>query len=173
MMYVYVGAARGSAICYSYEDAAKLLSFNPTISGVELQSSVNGDLNGSLTRQSAAKVNKFCSQLQFLMTEIITIVLTNLACIKLTSHCFLQLDLCRKLIQAAEKILKEETSFYYGIEACNEVLDGYGDEIGPTLIAECLCIRAALLLKVSAECFYFHGFYLAICLLKLYRNFFL
>nr|GMD99564.1 WD and tetratricopeptide repeats protein 1 isoform X1 [Ipomoea batatas] len=107
--------ARGSSICYSYEDAAKLLNFNPTNSGVELQSSVTGDfLNGSLTRQSAAK-----------------------------------LDLCRKLIQAAEKILKEETSFYYGIEACNEVLDGYGDEIGPKLISECLCIRAALLLKIG------------------------
>nr|GLL49029.1 WD and tetratricopeptide repeats protein 1-like isoform X1 [Ipomoea trifida] len=105
--------ARGSSICYSYEDAAKLLNFNPTNSGVELQSSVTGDFfNGSLTRQSAAK-----------------------------------LDSCRKLIQAAEKILKEETSFYYGIEACNEVLDGYGDEIGPKLISECLCIRAALLLK--------------------------
>lgn len=170
-MYVYVGAARGSSICYSYEDAAKLLNFNPTNSGVELQSSVTGDfLNGSLTRQSAAKVTKFWSQLQILMTEIITIVLV---CIKLILRCFLQLDLCRKLIQAAEKILKEETSFYYGIEACNEVLDGYGDEIGPKLISECLCIRAALLLKVSAECFYFHGFYLAICLWKLYQNVFL
>lgn len=63
----------------------------------------------------------------------------------------LQLDKCRKLIQTAEKSLKEEKNYYYGIEACNEVLHGYGDEIGPMLTYECLCIRAALLLKVSVE----------------------
>ncbi|KAL6578388.1 hypothetical protein OROMI_010716 [Orobanche minor] len=57
------------------------------------------------------------------------------------------LDKCRKLIQIAEKSLKGETNHYYGIEACNEVLDGHGREIRPTLIHECLCIRASLLLK--------------------------
>ncbi|KAL6504265.1 hypothetical protein OROGR_026188 [Orobanche gracilis] len=58
-----------------------------------------------------------------------------------------RLDKCRKLIQIAEKSLKGETNHYYGIEACNEVLDGHGHEIGPTLVHECLCIRASLLLK--------------------------
>ncbi|KAL2512606.1 transducin family protein/WD-40 repeat family protein [Abeliophyllum distichum] len=58
-----------------------------------------------------------------------------------------KLDKCRKLVQIAEKSLKEGTDFYYGVEACNEVLDGHGHEIGPTLVHECLCIRAALLLK--------------------------
>ncbi|KAL6527287.1 hypothetical protein OROGR_016377 [Orobanche gracilis] len=58
-----------------------------------------------------------------------------------------RLDKCRKLIQIAEKSLKGETNHYYGIDACNEVLDGHGHEIGPTLIHECLCIRASLLLK--------------------------
>ncbi|KAL0322869.1 UNVERIFIED_CONTAM: WD and tetratricopeptide repeats protein 1 [Sesamum angustifolium] len=57
------------------------------------------------------------------------------------------LDKCRKLIQTAEKFLKGETDYYYGIEACNEVLDGRNHEIGPTLMHECLCIRASLLLK--------------------------
>ncbi|KAI3460063.1 hypothetical protein Pfo_016726 [Paulownia fortunei] len=57
------------------------------------------------------------------------------------------LDKCRKLIQIAEKSLKGETDYYYGIEACNEVLDGHGHEIGPTLMHECLCMRASLLLK--------------------------
>ncbi|KAL2242212.1 UNVERIFIED_CONTAM: hypothetical protein Sindi_0339200 [Sesamum indicum] len=57
------------------------------------------------------------------------------------------LDKCRKLIQIAEKSLKGETDYYYGIEACNEVLDGRSHEIGPTLMHECLCIRASLLLK--------------------------
>ncbi|CAI9116186.1 OLC1v1017273C2 [Oldenlandia corymbosa var. corymbosa] len=57
------------------------------------------------------------------------------------------LDKCRKLIQFAGKSLKEETNYYHGIEACNEVLDGYGHKIGPALMHECLCLRAALLLK--------------------------
>ncbi|KAL7127712.1 hypothetical protein ABFS83_14G269600 [Erythranthe nasuta] len=57
------------------------------------------------------------------------------------------LDRCKKLVQIAEKSLKTDTDYYYGIEACNEVLDGHGHEIGPTLMQECLCIRASLLLK--------------------------
>ncbi|CAK9148998.1 unnamed protein product [Ilex paraguariensis] len=63
------------------------------------------------------------------------------------SHVAARLDKCRKLVQIAEKSLKEETNYYNGIEACNEVLDGHGREIGPMLMHECLCIRAALLLK--------------------------
>ncbi|XP_047327298.1 protein ALTERED SEED GERMINATION 2 [Impatiens glandulifera] len=58
-----------------------------------------------------------------------------------------RLDKCRKLVQYAEKCLYEEKAYFYGIEACNEVLDGYGSEIGPVLMHECLCVRAALLLK--------------------------
>ncbi|XP_051118089.1 protein ALTERED SEED GERMINATION 2 isoform X2 [Andrographis paniculata] len=58
-----------------------------------------------------------------------------------------ELDKCRKLIQIAEKSLKGETDYYHGIEACNEILDGRGHEIGPALMHECLCIRASLLLK--------------------------
>jgi hypothetical protein len=61
----------------------------------------------------------------------------------------LQLEKCRKLVQIAEKALEEGTCYFYGIEACNEVLDGHGRVIGPALRHECLCIRAALLLKVS------------------------
>jgi len=37
---------------------------------------------------------------------------------------------------------------YYGIEACNDVLDGYSHIIGSALKHECLCTRAALLIKV-------------------------
>lgn len=58
-----------------------------------------------------------------------------------------RLDMCRKLVQFAEKSLHEGSNCYYGIEACNEVLDGHGHEIGSTLMHECLCIRAELLLK--------------------------
>ncbi|KAK6130716.1 hypothetical protein DH2020_035533 [Rehmannia glutinosa] len=54
------------------------------------------------------------------------------------------LDKCRKLIQIAEKSLKGETDYHYGIEACNEVLNGHGPEIGATLMHDCLCIRASL-----------------------------
>ncbi|XAR62100.1 hypothetical protein NMG60_11016717 [Bertholletia excelsa] len=56
------------------------------------------------------------------------------------------LDKCRKLVQFAEKSM-ENANYFFGIEACNEVLDGHDREIGPTLMHECLCIRAALLLK--------------------------
>ncbi|VFQ79017.1 unnamed protein product [Cuscuta campestris] len=64
----------------------------------------------------------------------------------LRSHATAKLEKCRKLIQTAENSLKGE-NYYYGIEVCNEVLHGYEDEIGPTLTYDCLCIRAALLLK--------------------------
>ncbi|CAK7347224.1 unnamed protein product [Dovyalis caffra] len=57
------------------------------------------------------------------------------------------LEKCRKLVQIAEKSLEEGTDYFYGIEACNEVLDGHGHDIDPTFRHECLCIRAALLLK--------------------------
>ncbi|KAL3514246.1 hypothetical protein ACH5RR_026963 [Cinchona calisaya] len=62
-------------------------------------------------------------------------------------HVAARLDKCRKLLQFARKSLKEETNYYHGIEACNEILDGCSREIGPSLMLECLCIRAALLLK--------------------------
>ncbi|XP_024171189.1 protein ALTERED SEED GERMINATION 2 isoform X2 [Rosa chinensis] len=58
----------------------------------------------------------------------------------------LQHEKCSRLTQIAEKSL-EEGNFYHGIEACNEVLDGYGRDIGPILRHDCLCTRAALLLK--------------------------
>lgn len=60
----------------------------------------------------------------------------------------LQLDKCRKLVEIAEKSLAEGIDYFYGIEACNDVLDAHGRDIGPTLRHECLCTRAALLLKV-------------------------
>jgi len=59
----------------------------------------------------------------------------------------LQLDKCRKLIKYAKKSLDNGTP-YYGIEACNEVLNGYSHIIGSALKHECLCTRAALLIKV-------------------------
>ena len=42
----------------------------------------------------------------------------------------------------------DEGNYFYGIEACNEVLDGYYGDIGSTLKHDYLCTRAALLLKV-------------------------
>ncbi|XP_071715911.1 protein ALTERED SEED GERMINATION 2 [Rutidosis leptorrhynchoides] len=57
-----------------------------------------------------------------------------------------RLDQCRKLLQVAEKSLKEGANYYYAIEACNDVLHGHGQIVHP-LMHECLCLRAALLLK--------------------------
>eukprot|EP00268_Persea_americana_P013907 TRINITY_DN1615_c0_g1_i4.p1 TRINITY_DN1615_c0_g1~~TRINITY_DN1615_c0_g1_i4.p1 ORF type:complete len:534 (-),score=102.33 TRINITY_DN1615_c0_g1_i4:1484-3085(-) len=53
---------------------------------------------------------------------------------------------CYELVQAAKKSL-EVPNYLYGIEACNEVLDGRGPDIGPALKHECLCTRASLFLK--------------------------
>ncbi|KAF9599458.1 hypothetical protein IFM89_038552 [Coptis chinensis] len=54
----------------------------------------------------------------------------------------------KELVQVAENSLKEGgTHYLYGIEACNEVLEGNECEIGPEMRHECLCTRAALLLK--------------------------
>ena len=63
----------------------------------------------------------------------------------------LQLHKCRELIQYAKKSLDQGADFYYGIEACNEILDGCGHIIGPAMKQECLCTRAALLLKVLVD----------------------
>ncbi|GAB4844926.1 Protein ALTERED SEED GERMINATION 2 [Ancistrocladus abbreviatus] len=56
-------------------------------------------------------------------------------------------DKCRNLLQIAEKCLKEGSDYYHGVESCNEVLDGYGSKIDPMFKHDCLCTRAALLLK--------------------------
>ncbi|KAF7829989.1 WD and tetratricopeptide repeats protein 1 [Senna tora] len=55
-------------------------------------------------------------------------------------------DKFMELNEFAKKSLEEEKS-YYGIEACNEVLDGHGSILDPALKYEFLCARAALLLK--------------------------
>ncbi|KAJ9166500.1 hypothetical protein P3X46_021247 [Hevea brasiliensis] len=57
------------------------------------------------------------------------------------------LEKCRKLAKIAEKCLGEGSNYYDGIEACNEVLDLHGCDIGPAIRHDCLCTRAALLLK--------------------------
>ncbi|XP_038899404.1 WD repeat protein iqw1 isoform X2 [Benincasa hispida] len=57
-----------------------------------------------------------------------------------------KLDKCRKLLQIAEKCL-DSGNYFGGIEACNEILDGYGRSIGVIFKHDTLCTRAALLLK--------------------------
>ncbi|GLT93742.1 hypothetical protein SLE2022_115180 [Rubroshorea leprosula] len=59
----------------------------------------------------------------------------------------LQLEKCKMLVEIAKKSLEEGKDHFYAIEACNEVLERYGSDVGPTLMHECLCTRAALLLK--------------------------
>ncbi|GKV09451.1 hypothetical protein SLEP1_g20950 [Rubroshorea leprosula] len=58
-----------------------------------------------------------------------------------------RLEKCRMLVDFAKKSLEEGKDHFYAIEACHEVLDGYGTNVGSTLMHECLCTRAALLLK--------------------------
>lgn len=58
-----------------------------------------------------------------------------------------RLEMCKKLMQAAAKTLEEGSNIFHGIEMCNEVLHGKGPDVGPAMLHDCLCIRAALLLK--------------------------
>lgn len=68
-----------------------------------------------------------------------------------------QSDKSRKLMEIAKICLEDEEQYCigiedreqycYGIEACNEVLDG-GCAIDSLMKHDCLCTRAALLLKV-------------------------
>ncbi|KAL5714321.1 Protein ALTERED SEED GERMINATION 2 [Ranunculus cassubicifolius] len=58
-----------------------------------------------------------------------------------------ELKKCNELVLAAEKSLKEGNNYPFGIEACNELLDGNVHEMGPEMRHEVFCIRAALLLK--------------------------
>ncbi|XP_058091245.1 protein ALTERED SEED GERMINATION 2-like isoform X9 [Magnolia sinica] len=62
------------------------------------------------------------------------------------SHTSSRLRKSYELVQAAEKSL-EGPNYSYGIEACSEVLDGNGPEIGTKLKHDCLSTRAALFLK--------------------------
>ncbi|XP_072993028.1 protein ALTERED SEED GERMINATION 2 [Typha latifolia] len=61
-----------------------------------------------------------------------------------------RLEMCKKLVQVAAKMLEigsESSNLLYGVEICNEVLDGKGPDIGYVLRHDCLCIRASLFLK--------------------------
>ncbi|KAF3326482.1 WD and tetratricopeptide repeats protein 1 isoform X2 [Carex littledalei] len=68
-----------------------------------------------------------------------------------TKYSLQKLEVRKKLVQFATKCLDNlsdySSDYLYGIDACNEVLDGKGPDIGSSLRHDCLCIRAALLLK--------------------------
>ncbi|PSS31598.1 WD and tetratricopeptide repeats protein [Actinidia chinensis var. chinensis] len=104
-----------------------------------------GDSAMQYTSADASKIMTFTSALNGVeLQPSLSGVLRNGH--PLNSKVSATLDKCRRLVQTAEKFL-EFTDYFYGIEACNEVVDGHGREIGPLLMHECLCIRAALLLK--------------------------
>ncbi|CAA7026237.1 unnamed protein product [Microthlaspi erraticum] len=54
---------------------------------------------------------------------------------------------CTELVEIAKRSLEEGTDVFYAIEAANEVLDAHSNDIESALRHECLCTRAALLLK--------------------------
>ncbi|XP_021740316.1 WD and tetratricopeptide repeats protein 1-like isoform X2 [Chenopodium quinoa] len=62
------------------------------------------------------------------------------------SYDTVQIGKCKKLMEIAKTCLEEGAKYYYGIEACNEVLDG-GYKIDRQLRHDCLCTRAALFLQ--------------------------
>lgn len=142
---------------YTIGDTSKLMTFAPTLNGLELQplpSCVFKRQSHSKTNGSSMVsffVNYICCRHMccFDANELGSCLLFFIHILMISLTWLLQLEKCRKLVQIAEKSLEEGTCYFYGIEACNEVLDGHGRVIGPTLRHECLCIRAALLLKVS------------------------
>ncbi|CAH2073149.1 unnamed protein product [Thlaspi arvense] len=54
---------------------------------------------------------------------------------------------CAELVEMAKRSLEDGTDVFYAIEAANEVLDAHSNDIESALRHECLCTRAALLLK--------------------------
>jgi WD and tetratricopeptide repeats protein 1 len=62
--------------------------------------------------------------------------------------CLFQVDLCKKLVQAATKYLETGTNLMHGIEACSEVLESVGLDIDDYMKHDCLCTRAGLYLQV-------------------------
>ncbi|XVE55581.1 hypothetical protein DITRI_Ditri03aG0170500 [Diplodiscus trichospermus] len=58
-----------------------------------------------------------------------------------------RIEKCSMLLEMAKRSLQEGTNIFHAIEACNEVIDGHGTDIGPKVRHECFCTRAALLLK--------------------------
>ncbi|XP_011622171.1 WD and tetratricopeptide repeats protein 1 isoform X1 [Amborella trichopoda] len=58
-----------------------------------------------------------------------------------------RLHACHELLQAAKRSLEAGSDLVYAIDACTEVLDGKGPEIGSTLKHDCLCTRASLFVK--------------------------
>lgn len=109
-----VNHAGGRAVRYTVGDASKIMSFTPTLNGLELQPPIH----------------------EFLQTNI-----------RVRGEVATGLGKCRMLVEIARNSLEDGKHPYYGIEACNEVLEGHLSGIGPMLRHECLCIRAALLLK--------------------------
>lgn len=67
------------------------------------------------------------------------------------SNSWLQFDRYHKLVKVASKALEDGSNYLYGIEACSEVLDGKDSDIDNALKYECLCVRAALFLKVVPD----------------------
>ncbi|XP_044499154.1 protein ALTERED SEED GERMINATION 2-like isoform X1 [Mangifera indica] len=59
-----------------------------------------------------------------------------------------RLEKCRMLIEIAGNYLDEGANPFHVVEACNEVLEGHGSEIGSMMRHERLCTLAALLLRI-------------------------
>lgn len=130
MLFFWVGLGSGNAMRYTCGDFVKHWSFLP-INGVEITSAKN------------------CSTVQVYVGMSCLFCLHSSEKFCMINSLILSSQLCKskKLLDFAEKCLKEGTEYYYGIEACNEVLDG-GYRIDSQLKHDFLCTRAALLLKV-------------------------
>jgi WD and tetratricopeptide repeat-containing protein 1 len=63
-------------------------------------------------------------------------------------HNFAWLLECNELLQEAKGALEEGKNYTYAIEAVGEVIDAGGPVVGAALRHDCLCVRAAALLKV-------------------------
>lgn len=67
--------------------------------------------------------------------------------INTTSRNLCRVDMCKKFMQIATTSLEAGSNLMRGIEACSEVLEAMGPDIGDDTMHDLLCTRAALYLK--------------------------
>lgn len=141
-IYIYFPTAGQNTMQYTSGDVSKLMSFTPILNGLELQYPISNFSNGlpvncGVNSSKVGFPNHGLNRNNVFTWMVQSYILTSI----------FQLDKCRKLLQIAEKCL-EGGNYFGGIEACNEILDGHGRNIGVIFKHDSLCTRAALLLKV-------------------------
>ncbi|KAL8159238.1 LOW QUALITY PROTEIN: hypothetical protein V2J09_000775 [Rumex salicifolius] len=140
------GASSGEQ--YTSGDDAKQWSFSPNLNEDLLQRSEN--IRENCIRSMTVFIIELWSILSCRMRFMLLALQINIRPLLVfpeLSDAIIQHNRCRKLLQTAERCLKERSNFHYGIELCNEVLDGHDCSSDPILKHDYLCTRSDLFLK--------------------------